>query len=183
MPRRAERTDRPRAQTTVRLSAIFPTRAPACAQEVAIDLLYAPIEIDAGGGSAVGGSPPNRSYRIQTLPGDEVLDAQSREAPWVRRTCQVWENDGSEKGGATGAQAQGVDSGGRKNGQTRQDYYFFGLLLMSSRCAPSAPFQHIRAYIPVSSKTVGYAASWNPVTASPNAAGSHSGVQTTWDLP
>ncbi|GBP40552.1 Facilitated trehalose transporter Tret1 [Eumeta japonica] len=41
-------------------------------------------------------------------------------------------------GGATGAQAQGVNSGGRKNGQTRQDYYFFGSLLMSSRCAPSA---------------------------------------------
>ncbi|GBP91567.1 hypothetical protein EVAR_67167_1 [Eumeta japonica] len=52
-----------------------------------------------------------------------------------------------------GLKAQGVDSGGRKNGQNRQDYYFFGSLLTSSRCAPSARFQHIRAYMPVSSKT------------------------------
>ncbi|GBP61536.1 hypothetical protein EVAR_44007_1 [Eumeta japonica] len=56
-------------------------------------------------------------------------------------------------GGAIGAQAQGVDSGGRKNGQTRQDYYFFNLLLINSRCAPSARFQNIRTYMPVSSKT------------------------------
>ncbi|GBP39123.1 Protein FAM200B [Eumeta japonica] len=30
----------------------------------------------------------------------------------------------SSMGGATSAQIQGVDSGGRENGQTRQDYYF-----------------------------------------------------------
>ncbi|GBP70300.1 hypothetical protein EVAR_52319_1 [Eumeta japonica] len=62
----------------------------------------------------------------------------------------IWNS--ASKGGAIGAQAQGVDSEGRKNGQTRQDYYFFGLLLMSSRCAPSAPFQHIHTYMPVSPK-------------------------------
>ncbi|GBO98489.1 hypothetical protein EVAR_99_1 [Eumeta japonica] len=45
--------------------------------------------------------------------------------------------------------------GGRKTGQIRQDYYFFGLFLMSSRYAPSAPFQHIHTYMPVSSKTRG----------------------------
>ncbi|GBP48235.1 hypothetical protein EVAR_96824_1 [Eumeta japonica] len=44
------------------------------------------------------------------------------------------------QGGATGVQAQGADPGGRKNGRTRQDYYFFTLLLINPRCAPSARF-------------------------------------------
>ncbi|GBP11417.1 hypothetical protein EVAR_92924_1 [Eumeta japonica] len=44
-------------------------------------------------------------------------------------------------GSATGAQAQGVDSGGRKIGQTRQNYYFFGLLHINSHYAPSARVQ------------------------------------------
>ncbi|GBP75036.1 hypothetical protein EVAR_21800_1 [Eumeta japonica] len=61
---------------------------------------------------------------VETTPKCEWANCFSRQ-------CRKW-------GGATGAQEQGVDSGWRKNGQTKQDYYFFGLLLICSRCAPSA---------------------------------------------
>ncbi|GBP65989.1 hypothetical protein EVAR_45910_1 [Eumeta japonica] len=47
--------------------------------------------------------------------GARTSDVQ-RPISHIKIDCRKW-------GGATGAQAQGVDSGGA-NGQTRQDYYF-----------------------------------------------------------